>query len=168
MKKDLGKMTRSLRYDLNEIPYDYIMEVMDQFKGLDPADRLPEELWTEVCNIVQEAVTKTIPKEEKYKKVKRLSEKALQIAEERRETKHKGERKRPTQLTAVFQRIGKRNQKAFLNEQCKEIGENNRMGKISDLLKKTGTIKGTFYAKMGTINNRNGKDLTEAEEIKKR
>ena len=96
MKEDLGKMTRSFRYDLNQIPYDFTMEMMDRFKGLDLADRLPEELWTEVCDIVQEAVTKTIPKEEKYKKAKRLSEKALQIAEKRRESKSKGET-RPTE-----------------------------------------------------------------------
>ena len=97
---------------------------------------MPEELWMEVCNIVQETVTKTIPKKKKCKKAKWLSEKALQIAEERREAKDKGERDRYTQLNAEFQRIARRDKKAFLNEQCKEIEKNNRMGKTSDLFKK--------------------------------
>ena len=124
------------RYDLNQIPYDYTVEVTNRFKGLDVIDRLPEELWTEVRDIVQEAVIKTIPKKKKCKKAKWFSEKALQIAEKRREAKGKGEKERYTHLNAEFQRIARRDKKAFLNDQCKEIEENNRMGKTRDLFKK--------------------------------
>ena len=111
------------------------MEVTNRFKGLDLVDRVLEELWTEVHNTVQEAVIKTIPKKKKCRKVKWLSEEALQIAEEKREVKSKGERERYTQLNTEFQRIGK-DKKAFFKEQCKEVEENNRMGKTRDLLKK--------------------------------
>ncbi|KAF7236401.1 hypothetical protein EYD10_16872 [Varanus komodoensis] len=124
--------------------------------------------WTEVCNIVQEEATKTIPKKKKCKKAKWLPEEALQIAEERREAKGKGERERYTQLNAEFQRIARRDQNAFLNEQCKEMEANNRIGRTRDLFKKIGDMKGTFHAKMGMIKDQNGRDLTEAEEIKKR
>ena len=113
-------------------------------------------------------MTKTIPKEKKYKKAKRLSEEALQIAEKRREMKSKERRERYMQLNAEFQRIARTVKKAFIREQCKEIEENNRMGKIRDLFKKIKDIKGTFHAKRSSIKNRNGMDLTEAEEIKKR
>ena len=129
---------------------------------------MPEELWTEFYNIVQGAANKTIPKKKKCKKAKRLSEAALQIAEERREAKSKGERERYTQLNAESWRIARRDKKAFFNEQCKEIEEHNRRGKTRDLFKKIGNIKGTFNPKMGTIKARNSKDLTEAKEIKKR
>ena len=118
--------------------------------------------------MVQEAVTKTIPKKKKCKKAKQLSEEALQIAEKRREVKGKGEKERYIQLNAEFQRIARRDKKAFLNKQCKETEENNRMGETGELFKKIGDIKGTFHARIGTIKDRNGKDLTEAEEIKKR
>ena len=111
---------------------------------------------------------KTIPKRKKCKKAKWLFEGALQIAEKRRETKGKGERERYAQLNAEFQRIVRRDKKAFLSDQCKEIKENNRMGKTRDLFKKIRDTKGAFCAKMGTIKDRNGMDLTEAEEIKKR
>ena len=110
----------------------------------------------------------TIPKKKKCKKAKWLSEEALQIAEKRREVKGKGEKERYTHLIAEFQRIARRDKKAFLSDPCKEIGENNRMGKTSDLFKKNRDTKGTFHAKMGTIKVRNGMDLTEAEDIKKR
>ena len=136
---------------------------MNRFKGLDPVDRVPEELWTEVHNTVQEAVNKTIPKKKKCKKAKWLSEEALQIAEERREVKGKGERERYIQLNVEFQRIARRDKMAFFNEQCKEIEENNREGKTRDLFKKTGDIKGTFHAKMGTIKDSNSKDLIKAK-----
>ena len=122
----------------------------------------------EVCNIVQEAVTKTIPKKKKCKKAKWLSEEALQIAVKRRQDKGKGEMEKYTQLNAEFQRIARRYKKDFLSDQCKEIEENNRMGKTRDLFKKIRDTKGTFHAKMGTIKDRNGMDLTEAEDIKKR
>ena len=133
------------------------MEVRNRFKGLDITDRVPEELFTEVCDIVQEAAIKTIPKK---KKCKKLSEEALQIVV-RREMKGKGEKERYTHLNAEFQRTARRNKKAFLSDQCKEIEENNRMGKTRDLFKKIRDTKGTFHAKMGTIKDRNGKDLTE-------
>ena len=129
---------------------------------------MPEELWTEVCDIVQEAVTKTITKKQKCKKAKWLSEEALQIAVKRREVKSKREKKEYTHLNAEFQRIARRDKKAFLHDQCKEIEENNRMGKTRDLFKKISDTKGTFHAKMGSIKDRNGMDLTEAEDIKKR
>ena len=144
------------------------MEVTNRFKGLDPIDRVPEELWTEVHNIVQKAVIKSIPKKKKCKKAKRLSEEALQIGVERREVKGKGEKERFTHLNAESQRIARRYEKAFLSDQCKEIEENNRMGKTRDLFKKIKNTKGTFHAKMSTIKNRNCMNRTEAEDIKKR
>ena len=112
-------------------------------------------------------MTKTIPKKKKCKKAKRLSEEALQTAEEKREVKSQGERERYTQLNAEFQKIGRRDKKV-LTEQCKEIEENNRMGKTRDLFKKIRDIKGVFHANMGTIKDSNGEDLRGAEEIKKR
>ena len=111
---------------------------------------------------------KTIPKKKNAKKVKWLSEEALQIAEKRREAKGKGEKARYTHLNEEFQRIARRDKKAFLSDQCKGIEENNRMGKTRDLFKKIRDTKGTCHAKMGTIKGRNGMGLTEAEEIKKR
>ena len=111
---------------------------------------------------------KTIPKKKKCKKAKWLSEEALQIAEKRREAKGKGENERYKHLNAEFQRIARRDKKAFLSDQCKEVVENNRMGKTRDLFKKIRNTKGTFYAKMGTLKDRNGIDLIEAEDIKKR
>ena len=127
------------------------MEVTNIFRGSDLVDRVLEELWTEVCNIVQGVVTKAIPKKNQFKKAEWLSEEALQIAEEGREAKGKGEKERYTHLKAEFQRIARRDKKAFLSEQCKEIEENNTMGKTRDLFKKIGDIKGTFHVRMGTI-----------------
>ena len=129
---------------------------------------MPDELWTEVCDIVQEKGIKTIPKKKKCKKAKWLSEEALQIVVKRREVKNKGEKERYTHLNAEFQRLARRDKKAFLSDQCKEIEENNRMGKTRDFFKKIRDSKGIFYAKMGSIKDRNGTDLTEAEDIKKR
>ena len=122
----------------------------------------------EVCDIVQETGGKTIPKKKKCKKAKWLSEEALQIALKRRQAKSKGEKERYTHLNAEFQRIAKRDKKAFFTDQCKEIEENNRMEKTRDLFKKNRDTKGTFHAKVGSIKDRNGMDLTEAEDIKKR
>ena len=122
----------------------------------------------EVHDIVQEAVIKTIPEKKKCKKAKWLSEEALQIVEERRESKGNGEKERYTHLNAEFQRIARRDKKAVLSDQCKEIEENNRMGKTRDLLEKIRNNKETFHAKMSSIKDRNGMDLTEAEDIKKR
>ena len=121
-----------------------------------------------VHDIVQEAMIKTIPKKNKCKKAKWLSDEALQIAEKKREAKGRGEKGRYTHLNAEFQRIAKRYKKAFLSDQCKEIKENNRMGKTKDLFKKIRDTKGTFNANMGTIKERNKMHLTEAEDIKKR
>ena len=129
----MGKTTRPFRYDLNQIPYDYTVEVRSRFKGLDLIDRVPDELWTEVRNIVQETGIKTIPVEKKCQKAKWLSGEDLQIAVKRRQTKSKGEKERYSHLNAEFQRIARRDKKAFLSDQCKEIEENNRMGKTRDL-----------------------------------
>ena len=129
---------------------------------------MPEELWTEVHNIVQEMVIKTISKKNKCKKAKWLSEEAFQIAVKEREAKSKGQKERYKHLNAEFQRVARRDKKAFLSYQCKEKEENNRMGKTRDLFKEIRDTKGTFLAKMGSIKDRNGMDLTEAEEIKKR
>ena len=122
----------------------------------------------EVCDIVQEAGIKTITKKKKCKKAKWLSEEALQIAEKRREVKDKGEKERYTQVNLEIQRIARQDEKGFLSDQCKEIEENNRMGKTRDRFKKVRHTKGTFHAKMGKIKGRNFMDLTEAEDIKKR
>ena len=116
---------------------------------------MSEELWTEVCDIIQEAVIKTIPKKKNFKKAKWLSEEALQIAEKRREAKDKGEKERYTHLNAEFQRLARSDEKAFLSDQCKETERNNRMEKTRDLFKKLRDIKGTFHAMMGTIKDRN-------------
>ena len=121
----------------------------NRFKGLDLIDRVPEEQWTEVHNIVQEAVIKTINKKKKCKKAKWLSDEALQIAEKRREAKGKGEKERYKHLNTEFQRIARRNKKTFLTDQCKEVEENNRMGKTRDPYKKIRDTKGTFHAKIG-------------------
>ena len=129
---------------------------------------MPEELWTEVHDIVQEIVIKTISEKKKCKQVKWLSEEALQIVEKRREAAGKGEKERYTHLNAEFQRIVRRDKKAFFSDQCKETEENNRMGKARDLFKKIRDIEGTFHANMGTIKDRNGMELIEAEDIKKR
>ena len=157
--KKVGKTTRPFRYDQNQIPYDYLVEVRNWFKGLEPRECLK--------NYEQRSVT-LYPKKKKCKKTKWLSEEALQIAVRRREVKSKGEKERYIHLNAEFQRIARRHKKAFLSDQCKEIEENNRMGKTRDLFKKTRDTKGTFHANMGTIKDRNWMDLTEAEDIKKR
>ena len=165
--KKVEKTTRPFRYDLNQIPYDYTVEVRNRFKGLDLIDRVPDELWTEVRDIIPEIGIRTIPMAKKCKKAKWLSKEALQIAVKRREAKSKGEKERYSHMNAEFQ-ISRRDKKAFLRDQCKEIEENNRMGKTRDLFKKSRDTKGTFHAKMGSKMDRNGMDLTEAEDIKKR
>ena len=129
---------------------------------------IPEDIWTEVCNTVQEAVIKTIPKKKKCKKAKWLSEEVLQTAEKRREGKSKEEKERYTHLNAEFPRTARRDKKAFLSKQCKETQKNNKMEKTRDLVKKIRDTKGTFRAKMDSIKDRNRMDLTEAEDIKTR
>ena len=127
----MGKTTRPLIYDLHQIPYNYTVEVKNRCKGLDLIDRVPEELWMEIRDIVQETGIKTIPKKKKCKKAKWLSEEALVIAEKRREAK--GKKERYSHLNAEFQRIARRDKKAFLSDQCKETEKNNRMGKTRDV-----------------------------------
>ena len=127
--KKVGKTTRPFRYDLNLIPYDYTVKVRNRFKGLDLIDRVPDELWNEVCDIVQETGIKIIPMEKKCKKAKWLPKEVLQISVKRREAKSKGKKERYKHLNAEFQRILRRDKKAFLSDQCKVTEENNRMGK---------------------------------------
>ena len=136
-------------------------------KGLDLVDRVPEELWMEVRNTVQEAVIKIILKKKKCKKAKWFSDEALQIAEKKREAKGKGEKGRFTHLNAEFQRIARKDKKAFLSDQCKEIEANNRMRKTKDLFKKIRDTKGTFHSKMSTIKDRNGMDLTKQKILRR-
>ena len=125
------------------------MEVRNRFKGLDLVDRVPDELWTEVRNIVQETGIKTTPMEKKCEKAKWLSEEALQIAVKRRQVKSKGEKERYKHLNAEFQRIARRDKKAFFSNKCKEIEENNRMGNTRDLFKKIRDTKRIFHARVG-------------------
>ena len=139
----------------------------NRLKGLDLIDRVLDELWMEVHDTVEVTAIKTIPKKKKSKKAKWLSEEALPITVKKREVKSKGEKERYTHLNAEFQRIARSNKKAFLRIQCKEIEENNRMGKTRDLIKKIRDTKGAFHAKMGSIKDRNGMDLTEAEDKKR-
>ena len=149
--KKVGKTARPFRYDLNQIPKDYTLEMRNRFKGLDLIDRVLDELWNEVHDIVQETGIKTILMEKKCKKAKWLSGEALQIAVKTREAKSKGEKERCTHSNAEFQRIARRDKKAFLSDHCKEIEENNRMGKTRDLFNKIRDTKGTFHGKIGTI-----------------
>ena len=139
----------------------------NRYKMLVLTERMPDELWTEVRNIVQEAVIKTISKKKKCKKAKCLSEEALQISVKRMVVKSKGEKEMHAHFNAEFQRIARRDKKAFLSNQCKEIEENNRVGKTSDLLKKIRDTKGTFHATMGSMKDINTMDLTESEDIKR-
>ena len=134
--KKVGKTAKPFRYDVNQIPYDYTVEVRNRFKGLGLIDRVPDELWNEVRDIVQETGIKTIPMEKKCKQSKWLSGEGLQIAVKRREAKSKGEKERYKHLNVEFQRIARRDKKAFFSDQCREIEENNRMGKTRDLCKK--------------------------------
>ena len=144
------------------------MEGRNRFKGLDLTDRVSDELWMEVHDIVEERGLKTIPKKKKFKKAKWVSGEALQIAVKTREVKSKGGKERYTHLNAEFLRRAKRDKKVFLSNQCKEIEENNRRGKTRDLFKKIRDTKGTFHAKMGSIKDRNGMDLTKTEDIRNR
>ena len=166
--KKVGETTRPFRYELNQIPHDYTVEVRNRFKGLDLIDRMPDEVWMQVRDTVQETGIKTIPMEKKCKKAKWLSEEALQIAVKRREAKSQREKERYKHLNAEFQRVARRDKKGFLSDHCKEIEENNRMGKTRDLFMKIRDTNGTLHAKMGSIKDRNGMDLTEADDIKKR
>ena len=162
-----GKATRAFRYDLNQIPYDYTVEVRNRFKGLDLIECLMN-YGRRFMTLYRRQGSRPPPCKRNAKKAKWLSEEVLQIAVKRREVKSKGEKERYTHLNAEFQRIARRDKKDFLSDQCKEIEENNRMEKTSDLFKKIRDTKGTFHAKTGLIKDRNGMYLTEAEDIKKR
>jgi len=165
--KKVGKTTRPFRYDLNQILNDYTVEVSNRFKEPDLIECLMnyEQMFV---TLYKKHGARASTKKKKCKKAKWLSEEALQIAEKRREAKRKGEKEGYTHLNAEFQRLARRDKKAFLSDQCKEIEGNNRMGKTRDLFKEIRDTKGTFQAKMGSIKDRNGMDLTEAKDIKKR
>ena len=160
--KKVGKTTRIFRYDVNPILYDYTVEVNNRFKGLDRTNRVPDKLWMEVHDIVQETGIKTIPMEKKCKKRKGLSGEALQIVVKRKQVKNTGEKQKYKHVNAEFQRIARRDKKAFLSDQFKEVEENDGMGKTRHLFKKIRDSKGAFHAKMGSIKGRNVMDLTEA------
>ena len=155
--KKAGKASRPFTFDLNHIPY--TVEMINRFEGLGLIDRVPEELWTEVHNIVQESVTKTIPKERNARRQSGCLRRLYKSWGNKRSGRQgiKG-KMYPTECRVSEN--SKEREKSFLNEQCKEREEKNRMGKTRDLFKNIGNIKGTFHARMGTINNRNGKDLT--------
>ena len=144
-----------------------MVKVTNRLKGLDVIDRVPEELWTEVRDTEQETGIKTIPMEKKCKKAKWLSGEALRIPVKNREAKSKGEKERYKHLNAEFQRIARRDKKAFFSDQRKDIEENNRMGKTRDLFKKIRDTKGTFHEKMGSIKDRNGMDLTKQKILRR-
>ena len=162
--KKVGKTTRPFRYDLNQIPYDYTLEVRNRFKGLDLIECLMNYGWRFVT-LYRRQGSRPSPWN---RNAKRLPEEALLIAVKRGEAKSKGEKERYKHLNAEFQRIARRDKKALFSNQCKEIEENNRMGKTRHLFKKIRDNKGTFHAKMGLIKDRNGMYLTETEDIKKR
>ena len=147
--KKVGKTTRPFRYDLNQIPYDYTVEVRNRFKGLDLIDRVPDELWNEVRDIVQETGIKTIPMEKKCKKVNWLSEEALQIAVKGREVKSKGEKERCTHLNVEFQRIARRDKKTFLSDHYKEIEETTEWERLQRSLQENHRHQGNISCKDG-------------------
>ena len=158
--KKVGKTIKPFRHDLNQIPYDYTVEVRNRFKGLDLIDRVPDELWMEVHNIVQEIGIKTIPRKRNAKRQNGFLRRTYKLLR-KREAKGKGEKERYTHLNVEFQRIARRDKKAFLSDQGKEIEKNNEIGKTSDLFKKIRDIKGTFHEKMSSVKDRNCMDLTD-------
>ena len=162
--KKVEKTTRPFRYDLNQIPYDYTVEVRNRFKGVDLIIECLMNYGMRFVTLYRRQGSRRSPRKRNAKKAKWLPEETLQIAVKRREAKSKGEKERYKHLNAEFQRIARRDKKAFLSNQCKEIEANNRMGKTRDLLKKIRDTKGTFHAKMGSIKDRNGMYLTEAED----
>ena len=164
--KKVGKITRPFRYDLNQIPYNCTVEVTNRFKGLELIECLMN-YGRRFVTLYRRQGSRPSPRKRNAKR-QWLSDEALQIAVNRREMKNKGEKERYTNLNAEFQRITRKDKKVFLSDQCKEIEENNRMGKTRDLFKEIRDTKGTFHAKTVTIKDRNGMDLTEAEDIKKR
>ena len=164
--KKVGKTTKPFRYDLNQIPYDYTVEVRNRFKGLDLIECLMN-YGLRFVTLYKRQGSRPSPWKKKCKKAKWLSEEALQIAVKRTEAKSKGEKERYKHLNAEFQRIARRDKEAFLSDQCKEIEENNRMGKTRDLFKKIRDSKGTFHAKMVSIKDRNGMDLQKQKILRR-
>ena len=142
------------------------MKVKNGFEGLDLAGRIPEELWTEIRNIIKDEAIKNISKSKKQKKAKWLSAEALKVAQERRKAKGNGDEIKFYQLNAEFQKMARRDKEKYMKKQCKEIEENNRKGRTKDLFKKIGEIKGKFQAKWNMIRDKHEKDLTEKEDIK--
>ena len=165
--KKVGKTTRPFMYDLNQVPYNYTVAKRNRFKGLDLIKCLMNYGWR-FMTLYRRQGSRPSPRKRNPKRQNGCLTEALQIAEKRREATGKGEKERYTHLNAEFQRIARRDKKAFLGDQCKEREENNRMGKTRDLFQKIRDTKGTFHAKMGTTKDRNGMDLTEADDIKKR
>ena len=162
----MGKTTRPFRYDFNQVPYDYTVEVRNIFKGLDLIECLMNYGWR-FMTLYRRQGSRPSSRKRNAKKAKWLSEEALQIAVKRREAKSKGEKDGYTHLNTEFQRIARKDKKAFLSDQCKEIEENNRMGKTSHLFKKIRDTKGTFHAKMCTIKDRNGMDLQKQKILRR-
>ena len=166
--KKTGKIIGPSRYDLSNISHEYTMKVKNRFEGLDLVDRIPEELWTEIRDIIKDEAIKNISKRKKQKKAKWLSAEALKVAEERRKAKGNGDEIKFSQLNAEFQRMARRDKEKHINEQCQEIEENNKKGRTRDLFKKINEFKGKFQAKWNMIKDKHGKDLTAKEDIKKR
>ena len=162
--KKVGKTTRPFRCDLNQVHYDYTVEVRNSFKGLDLMDREPDELWTRFMTLYRRQWSRPSSRKRNAKRLNGCLRRPYKYLWKEEKWKAKGERKDIIHLNVEFQRIARRDKKAFLSDQCKEIGENNRMGKTRDLFKKVRDTKGTFHAKTGSIKDRNGMDLTEAED----
>ncbi|XP_049766252.1 craniofacial development protein 2-like [Schistocerca cancellata] len=166
--QNVAKSIPTCRYDLNSIPYDYTVEVQNRFNVLELENKSSQEMWTEVVNTIKEAAEKHIPKKRNSKNARWLSVEALQVAEERRKAKIKGDRSTMFELTKDVQKLASRDKNMFFNEQCKEVEDSNGMGKTRGLYKKIREIKRKFQAKIGMIKDRNGKDLSEAEDVKER
>ncbi|CAF1396827.1 unnamed protein product [Adineta steineri] len=166
--KKTGKVVKQLKYDSANIPHQYTVNIKNRFDGLDLEDRLPEGLWTEIRGIIKEETTKNIPHQKKQKRAKWLSDDTLKVAEERRKEKSNNDRTTFSILNAKFQRMARRDKDIYMNQQCKEIEENNRKGRTRDLFKKVKEIKGNVQAKWSAIQDKHGNDLTEKEAIKKR
>ena len=166
--KKTGKIIRSTRYDPTNVSHEYTVMVKSRFDGLDLVSRMPEELWTEIRDIIKDEAIKNIPRSKKQKKAKWLSTEALKVAEERRKAKSNGDEIKFSQLDAEFQRIARRDKEKHMSERCKAIEESNRTGRTRDLFKKIGESKGKFKAKWNTVKDKYGNDLTEKEDIKKR
>ena len=166
--KKTGKIIGPTTYDLSNVPHEYTVKVKNRFDSLDPVGRMPEELWTEIRDIIKDEAIKNILRSKKQKKAKWLSAEALKVAEERRKAKSNEDEIKFSQLNAEFQRIARRDKEKYMSERCKAIEESNRKGRTRDLFKKIGEIKRKFKARWNTVTDKHGNDLTEKEDIKKR